>query len=228
MIRHSKKAWLASISAAVVLTTFSIPGHGAPRIQTGPDAEVTYDGLHRVDRSAMEMAWVKPDLNLNGYSKVILQAAPISYREVDEPRSRNSAHEFPISDSQRQRLQETVREAFLAQLSDLDRYEITDQTGRDTLILRGAIIDVVSQVPPPRVGRSEVYLASVGEATLVVELLDSVSGEVLARAADREAAGRAGMPFKASSVTAWAEARQVANSWARLLRRRLDEFTTTE
>jgi hypothetical protein len=34
-----------------------------PTVQSGPDAEVTYDGLYRVDNSVMKMAWVKPDLD---------------------------------------------------------------------------------------------------------------------------------------------------------------------
>ena len=38
----------------------------------------------------------------------------------------------------------------------------------DTLILRGGLLDIISRVPPEFVGRSEVYLASIGEATFVV------------------------------------------------------------
>lgn len=37
------------------------------------------------------------------------------------------------------------------------------------------------RLPPEFVGRSEVYLANVGEATLVMEFLDGKTGEVLAR-----------------------------------------------
>ncbi len=64
-------------------TTLSAPR--APRIETGPDAEVSFDGLHRVQRSIMDEAWAVPDLDLTGYSKLMLGTAGISYREVDDP-----------------------------------------------------------------------------------------------------------------------------------------------
>jgi hypothetical protein len=40
-------------------------------------------------------------------------------------------------------------------------------------------------------GRGEIYLSSVGEATLVLEAVDSLTGEVIYRAAERRTAERA-------------------------------------
>jgi type IV pilus biogenesis protein CpaD/CtpE len=56
-----------------------------PTVQTGPDAEVTAEGLHRVDNSAMAMAWVKPDLNLQGYTKLMIDEVTVAYQK--EPRA---------------------------------------------------------------------------------------------------------------------------------------------
>ena len=55
------------------------------RIQTGPDAEITHDGLHRVDRTTADRVWVKPDIDLSIYNKMILVGAPFSFREVEDP-----------------------------------------------------------------------------------------------------------------------------------------------
>jgi acyl carrier protein phosphodiesterase len=74
----------------------------------------------------------------------------------------------------------------------------------------------------------------VGEATLVVELLDSLNGEILARAVDRRAAETFGgglssgvsLANRVDSVTAWNEVRQLADRWARVLTRRLDQLRT--
>ena len=97
----------------------------------------------------------------------------------------------------------------------------------DVLLLVGAVIDVVSNIPPDvesaRFGRGGVYLTSVGDATLVIELRDSESGEILARAADRRAA-EAAFAFEVNTVTAWSEVRRLASYWASLLRRRLEEI----
>jgi hypothetical protein len=72
--------------------------------------------------------------------------------------------------------------------------------GPGTLILVGTLVDVVSKVPPDDApGRYEVYLSDVGEATLILELRDSVTNEVLARVADRRAAESAGMAINANT-----------------------------
>lgn len=74
---------IALCLSAYALTTDAAPK--APRIQTGPDAEVSFDGLHRVDDSVMDMAWVIPTLDLTGYNKLIVVRGGFAYREVDDP-----------------------------------------------------------------------------------------------------------------------------------------------
>ncbi len=218
------KRAIVAISAATLLC-YLMSAAAAPRLQTGPDAEVTYDGLHRVDRSLVDMAWVKPDLDLTGYNAILVQPAGIAFRDVAGSGRGRTSREFPISEADRARFGETLEEAFMAELEQLERYEITTEPGRDVLLLIGAVIDVVSRVPPEPIGRGGIYLTSVGEATLVLELKDSMSGEILARVADRRAAES---PFviEANRVTTWAEIRRLTQTWARLLRSRLDEITS--
>ena len=51
------------------------------------------------------------------------------------------------------------------------------------LLVMGGLLDVVSFVPPDPVGGwSEVYLSRVGEATLVLEIRDSITQTTLATA----------------------------------------------
>lgn len=95
------------------------------------------------------------------------------------------------------------------------------------LIVRGAMLDIVSRVPPDIVGRGEIYLDRVGEVTLVLELVDSTSGEVLARAAERAAAQPAGSSgMRSNSVTNMSEVRRLFRRWAVRLREALDNFQT--
>jgi hypothetical protein len=60
-----------------------------------------------------------------------------------------------------------------------------DDPGPDVLLIVGGLHDIVSRVPPDMVGRGETYLSSVGEATLILEARDSLSGETIYRAIDR-------------------------------------------
>lgn len=202
-----------------------------PTVPAGPDAEVTFDGLTKVDRPVMDAAWVRAGTDFTGYNKIMLASAGIQYREVRGPESgstrtmrlTSTQTEFPLSDESKQRLRETVREAFLAELTNSERFEIVDKPGRDVLILVGGLIDVVSNVPPEPMGRSDIYLSRVGEATLVLEVHDSMSDRILARAVDRRAAEpMTAMPM--STVSNWAEARRLANRWANILRTGLERL----
>ncbi len=218
--------------AALAIGAPSLDANAAPKVQTGPNAEVTHDGLTRVDRSVADAAWVKADLDLHPYKKLILVGGEIKYRAVDSngryyrPGASNNPTDFAISDENRKMLQEIVGEQFREELAKSKRYELTTTPGYDTLILVGTLIDVVSKVPPEAPGRYDVYLASVGEATLVLELRDSITNEVLARAADRRAAEQEGFQTPVNQVTAWSEVRQLARSWAITLRKRLDTVTS--
>ena len=140
---------------------------------------------------------------------------------------RDRSPQFPVKEENKQRLSDILQEEFNEELAKLERYQIVAAPGPDVLLLVGAVIDVVSNVPPDvdsaRFGRGGVYLTSVGEATLVMELRDSESGEILARAADRRAA-EAAFAIEVNNVTAWSEVRRLAQSWASLLRKRLEEI----
>ncbi len=118
-----------------------------------------------------------------------------------------------------------MRETWTEEFEKLENWEIVTQPGRDVLILEGAIIDIVSAVPPEdrTIGRNNVYLTRVGEATLVLQLRDSMSNEILARSADRRAAESA-FAIEAGPVTAWAEVRRLSRTWARILVNRLDQI----
>jgi hypothetical protein len=109
-------------------------------------------------------------------------------------------------------------------MSNSERFELVETTGPDTLLVRGVLLDVVSRVPPDRIGRSQVFLSSVGEATLVLELRDSVTFSIIARAVDRRAAARPGSSMQSNTVTNWAEVRRLANRWAQQLRAGLESL----
>jgi hypothetical protein len=228
--RNDKRLALAVAVGSIALIASSVhAAPKAPRVQTGATAEITHDGLHRVDRSVMDAAWVKPDLDLTGYTKLMLVSVGISYKEDPDYKGTfdRSATEFPIDEENRERLQRTVREEFLEEFEMLERYEIVTEPGPGVLMLIGGVLDVVSRVPPERPGagaRGGVYLTSVGDATLVLELRDSTTNEILARAADRRSAESA-FAFEVNTVTAWSEVRRLAGAWARLLRTRLEELT---
>jgi len=223
---------IAAAAAVAAALMYAVGGSAAPkqpRIETGPDAEVTHDGLHRVEKSVLDAAWVKPDLDLTGYTKLLIANAGIAYRKLDPVSDfqARSESEFPVQEENKARFEQILKEEFTEELEKVERYEIVTAPGPDVLLLVGSVIDVVSSVPPDldsaKYGRGGVYLDSVGSAVLVVELRDSMSGEVLARAADGRAA-ESPFAFEANSVTVWSEVRRLARYWANLLVDRLNEI----
>ena len=198
-----------------------------PSIQSGPNAETTFDGLVRIDNARFAGAWIDPDVDLKQYSKIIPGGAEFEFRSVQKMSAsaarRANEREFWISDSNKQRLADTVTEVFDEELQKSKYFTVTDEPAPDALIIVGGLHDIVSQVPPEDVGRSEVWLRSVGEATLVIELRDSLSNEVVYRAVERRAAENVGnQMIRANTATTWAEVRRWARRWAVRLREGLD------
>ena len=201
-----------------------------PTIQTGPDAELSFDGLHKVDNSQADVAWARPDFDISGYTKIWPVGAGIEYRQVKN-RGRTSVDRtrggpYFIDDKSRAQFEELVGKVFKEELEKIEKFELVDGPGPDVLMIRGGLLDVTSYVPPDPVGgRSYVYLSSVGEATLVLELRDSETGTILARSVDRRAAETIGGTFtRSNSVTNSAEARRLVRFWATRLREGLDGF----
>jgi len=201
-----------------------------PTVDTNAAAEdMTYDGLYPVRNSKADAAWMRPDADISRYTKIMLQGVGIEYRPGGESgrlyHSRSSADYYEISDQQKERFRTTMREAFLKELQKSAHFTIVNEAGPDVLLIRGGLLDVVSYVPPEPVGRSEIFLGRVGEATLVLEIRDSVSEAIIARAVDRRAADNTGRHLqKSNRVMNAAEVRRVAATWARLLRERLDSY----
>ena len=199
-----------------------------PTIQEGPNAEVSFDGLHAIDNSVFAMAWADPEIDFSRYSKIIPGNATLEFRAVRRnagtTRARSSQNEFYIEQSARDELEAIASEIFNEEVSSSTRFTVTDAPGQDVLFIRGALTDIVSNVPPQTAGRSEVFLSSVGEITLIIEVVDSMSGEVIFRAVERRALDRQGQAMRSSSVNSRSEVRRLMRRWATTLREGLDSI----
>ena len=232
-----RKNTLSRVRRLAALTAFSALLVGCagstPTIDTSAEAEMTYDGLYPVKGGTADAAWARPDADISQYSKIMLQGVGIEYRPGGESgrfysATRRDDH-YEVTDAQKAKLRELLREAFQEELGKSKHFSIVTEPGPDVLLIRGGLLDVVSYVPPEPIGRSEIYLSQVGEATLVLEIRDSVSEAIIARAVDRRAAEDAARGFsKSNRVFNTAEVRQLARTWARLLRERLDAYAVPE
>ena len=215
-----KNCFLA-ISVLIVAGCSSAP----PTIQEGPNAEVSFDGLHTVDNSIFKLAWADPEVDFSQYDKIMPGGAFLEFRAVKKKSStrvNSSDREFYIDENNRERLKEELSTIFREELAKSTRFAIVDAPGENVLTIRGGLHDIVSFIPPEHIGRSEIYLSSVGEITLILEAVDSRSNEVIFRAVERRAAERQGQAMLSNTVTNWAEVRRLIRRWATTLREGLD------
>jgi len=213
-----------TLAVLMIVGCSSVP----PTIQQGPDAEVSYDGLHVVDNSVFRQAWADPEIDFSRYNKIMPGGAFFEYRAVrrtsSSSRARSSDSEFYIDEKGREKLKNLTSEIFNEEIAKSTRFTVTDARGPDVLVIRGGLHDIVSNVPPDNIGRGDIYLSSVGEITLILEAVDSQSGEVIFRAVERRALDSHGTAVRSSSVTTTAEVRRVLRRWATTLRNGLDSI----
>ena len=227
-----KKCSVGSFAAALCVLPLVCGAQNAEDLDASTDT--SYDGLVQVKKTGYRNVWVKPDVDISVYTKIIPGPAQYHYREVrDVPRTSaarlsSSTNEFPIGENARMRLEETMAEIFLEEISDSKYFTVVEEPGRDALFIWGGLHDIVSHVPPDNIGFSEIYLSRVGQATLILQIEDSMSREVLARVVDRRAAGAPGgditFAMPTSSASTNADVRRLARTWARLLTRGLDKW----
>ena len=219
------RAALVSIAALVFAGCTS-----NPTINTSTEAEPTFDGLYPVEGGRMDGAWARPDISVEGYSKIMLEGVGVEYRPGGSTRRTSAAtrpeSHYAMTPEQKARFEAEMRDAFIDELGKGEHFEIVEEPGPDVLLIRVGLLDVVSYVPPDPVGgRTEIYLSRVGEATLVLEIRESESGATLIRAVDRRAAEDVARGFSNSNrVSNKAEARRLARTWGRILREGLDRF----
>lgn len=209
----------------------------APEAQEpAPAVPDRYVELVKEDGSFRE-TWVLPGVDASRYHKVFVWDGEFDYRDVGPARKTRSTllrthkREFGISEQDRRKFEEIVGDAFLKEIAKGKQFQLIDSiddVDESTLILRGGLLDIISRVPPETVGRSEIYLASIGAATFVMELIDARSGDVVALVAERRSidtmnARSGGFMMQTNSVTILGDIRRWASTLARRLRTAIDE-----
>lgn len=218
------------LSIGILVVVAGCAATPPPTLQTGPEAEVTVDGLVRVDNAVVPVAYRKPDMDLTPYTRFMLDPVEIAYQKDPGNRRRSGMgggeRNFALSPRQMENLRNMFQEAVIEALTEDDGYELTTEPGPDVLRVTAALIDLVVAVPTEMVGRQEVYAQSYGLVSLILELRDSESGEILVRAADRRDP-TAMVDVRMSRVSPGlvrADTERLFRHWADLLRERLDAF----
>jgi len=225
-IRNLTSVTVASILFAVALSVSARAKSDLP--------EFTEDGLQLVPDSKLAIVYAEPGAELSGYTRVMLLDAYVAFKknwERDQRRSSVQPLRITSKDVERIRadLADGFREVFTTSLEKAG-FPVVAEAGEDVLLLRPAIINLDVTAPDTMTaGRTETYVESAGEMTLYIELYDSVTGDLIAKALDRRIDSRnAGFYTWANRTTNRVAANRILQGWADILVGALTEAHTPQ
>lgn len=194
--------------------------------------DVTHDGLERVDsKKGADAVYKLPEADLSGYEKIILLEPQIAFRKYWKQDINASKMVDRVDDDDMEAMISKGKKLFLdafTKVLNKKGYPVVHTAEGNVLLVRPSIINLDVHAPDPNRTAGvwkEVYTEYAGEATLVIELYDSTSGQILARAIDNKSDigdnfGWAQPRDQFSNVN---DARSAFSSWAKMLARGLDE-----
>ena len=214
----------AAIGTALVLNACT----ATPEVQTGDDAEVVMDTLHRVDNARVQLAYIDPDANLAKYNRVLVRPLGVDKIEIVQPSQSGSIvgrRDWELTDEDKVGLQTMYHEAMVKQLEEKGGYEVTDTADDDVLEIVAMITSLAPSGPKDdsrsrSAGRSRVYTDGAGSIAVAIVYGDSETGEVLGLAKDVR--GSNSHWGANNSVSNKAEVRRIFTSWAVSIREGLD------
>jgi hypothetical protein len=213
---------LAGVTAVLAGATLLSMVSGAAVAQQLPQE---WDGLVRVKNSSLEHVYVRPNVEFKAYKRVRLDPVQVAMDKNWDPNSGKVGLRGGLSSADVQRIREDLskmfRDVFAERLSK-DGYPLVDTGGDDVLLVQAALINVYVTAPDSASATTRSYAMETGRMTLVVQLADSVTGQMLARAVDtKEGSNTRGLQW-ANSVTNSVEAQKAIGQWADALCKALD------
>jgi Protein of unknown function (DUF3313) len=215
MIRH----WVA----VVALTALA----GLPAVADDELPATTPDGLELLSDTKVYAAYAKPGATLEPYTKVALLDCYVAFRKNWERDYNRDVRELDrrVNADDMEKIKARLAEEFKIVFTDelaKGGYEVVDHTGDEVLIVRPALVNLDVTAPDVQsASMSRTYMSSAGSMTLVMELFDSVTGDIIARVLDPQASDRGGFAMEGNRVTNKAEADRILRKWAGLLRSHL-------
>ena len=207
----------------VLLLTVIAASACAPQpTQPKPAGEVNIEGLQRVSARNFEAAFVRPGVRFADYTKLMVDELELAFRTPDREQN-----QFALGEDQKTRFRAAMATAFGAELGKLQAVEVVNAPGPDVLALHVRVQDIVARAPGRRVGgagRAGFAMETVGEMTLVMELRDSESNEVLMRVFDRQAVEGAAMLSGNGVVSTWEGVERLVGRWASRSREGLERL----
>jgi hypothetical protein len=179
-----------------------------------------FEGLEPIPSQHFTAVFGRLGTDFTHYDGVIVNDVELAFRTPD--RSKN---QFPVNQENKERFKDFLKRQFVDEFANLENIELVEAPGPTVLGLHVRVQDILATIPGRRVGaagRATFALEALGEITLVIELRDSQSEEVLVRVFDQRALEGVAMFEDDNPVTRWPDIEEICKQWARRVREGLD------
>ncbi len=192
--------------------------------------EYTVEGLKLVPNTKLSLVYAEEGADLSQYNRVYITEPFVAFKK-NWKRDQNRGT-MKVSNSDMERIKKGVAELFMEVFTaELTKggYTLANERAEDVLIVKPAIIDLDVKAPDVRsAGRTNTFTTSAGSMTLYLELYDSETDDLLAKAVDRKAERDSGYMQWQTKVQNYAAAKRMMQPWAEALRKGLDDARNPE
>jgi hypothetical protein len=188
--------------------------------------EVNIDGLLLSEDTGLARLYLQPGVDVARYNRIYLGDVYIAFKK-----NRKRGKDNPDSDGinaddmakMKTELSSLFREVFSRTLEE-GGYELVTEPAKDVLLIKPAIINLaIVETGAPSAGNDHTYAETAGEMTLYLELYDSLSDELIAKALDRNTDRQTGYFRWQNRLSNRAAANRILQVWADVLKEGLDE-----
>ena len=177
----------------------------------------------------LDNVWVRPDVQFKAYKRVRLPPVQVSFAEDWDPNRGVRRDADRVSNDQIQKIRAEMSEMFHEEFTRLlakGGYVLSDTNDDDVLIVQAALANIYIHGPKGRDVTNNIgtyYTMEAGRVSLVLQLSDSVTQQLLARVVDTQHGHEGGNLTWTSSVRSSDEVRRILDLWAYELRKALDK-----
>ena len=185
----------------------------------------TWDGLELTKRKDLDLVYLRPNVQFKAYKDVSIDEVQVAFDKNWDPNEdvRSVSRRLSTEDIEKIRsdMVTEFRKVFVEELGK-GGYLVVDKPDDDTLRVSPGLVNVYITAPDRReAGRVTTYTTDAGRMTLVLELRDGPTNQLLARVIDQKA--DTGFAQVSNSVTNTADFRRMVRSWAQRLVKGLDK-----
>ena len=188
--------------------------------------EYTVEGLKLIPNTKnLALVWAEPGADLSQYDRVYLVEPYVAFKK-NWKRDQNRGT-TRVSSNDMERIKKSVSELFMEVFTEeltKGGYTLATERAEDVLIVKPAIIDLDVNAPDIRTaGRTNTFTTSAGSMTLYLELYDSETDDLLAKALDPRADRDSGFMQWQTRAANYTAAKRMMKPWAEALRKGLDD-----